>query len=126
ALEKLVIEENTSVIEAFKIVRGGLYQLFIAAVEMGDRNGGALLSGRLHENLRDVARLPRQLQQHAAPAVINNIFCNPIFTDIQAALVEILRPHPEILARVIKVFREREVQPSLPVTIEHDSDPIAA
>jgi len=123
-LEKLVIEESTGVLEAFQIVRGGLYQLYAAAVEMGDRNGGALLAGRLHENLRDVARLTGQLQQHMAPSVVNNIVIHAVFADVEAGLIRILQPHPDIMRQVIALFRESATKApldSLPQPIDRDA-----
>ena len=37
-------------IDHVKIVRAGLYSLYDAAVEAGDRNAGALLAGKLLES----------------------------------------------------------------------------
>ena len=44
-----------------KTVRAGLYELYDAALSAGDRNGGALLAGKLHENLHAVARITGEL-----------------------------------------------------------------
>src|SRR6266571_5012886 len=61
ALAARVADENMSVLDHLKTVRCGLYELYDAALTAGDRNGGALLAGKLHENLHAVARITGEL-----------------------------------------------------------------
>src|ERR1700751_4938643 len=61
-LEEIIADESLALIDHYRIVRGALYKGFGAAAEIGDGNALALLAGRLHENLRDCARLTGELQ----------------------------------------------------------------
>jgi len=106
-------EESESVLDHLKSVRAGLYALYDAAVTAGDRTGGALLAGRLHENLGKMAQLTGQLAQ--SPLVqINqqNVFINdPGFAQFQQQLIGVLRRYPEARNAVVAEFErlEREI-----------------
>lgn len=121
ALAARVSEESESVLDHFKAVRAGLYQLYQGALEAGDRNGGALLAGRLHENLNSLARLTGELAQ--SPLVIQqttNILISREVVFLQAAILRALVQYPEARIAVIREFREFESRTPPPV-IEHDS-----
>ena len=111
SLAARVAEESESVIDHFKSVRAGLYGLYDAAVTAGDRIGGAMLAGRLHENLNSMARLTGQLA--TSPLVQfnqqNNFFSSdPAFAEFQARLIATLRPFPEARNAVISEFERVE------------------
>jgi hypothetical protein len=130
ALASHLAEESSSVIDHYRAVRAGLYALYDAAVTAGDRNGGALLAGRLHENLAAMARLTGQLA--ASPLVqVNqtNIFFNdPAFASFQADLIRVLSRHPEARNEVIAEFERLEAAaPSqLPALEHHGIEPVEA
>jgi hypothetical protein len=120
ALASHLAEESTSVIEHYRAVRAGLYALYDAAVTAGDRNGGALLAGRLHENLAAMARLTGQLAESPLVQVNQtNIFINdPAFASFQADLIRALSHFPDARAAVLAEFERLEATPAL----EHRTD----
>jgi hypothetical protein len=119
ALAARVADESTSVLDHFAAVRAGLYELFDAALSAGDRNGGALLAGRLHENLQGVARLTGELASSPLVVTQNNFLISPQFAEMQAVLIRVLAEFPEARARVIQEFRSLEARADPPRVIEH-------
>lgn len=61
ALAAKVAEESESVLDHHRANRAGLYALYTAALEAGDRQTGALISGRLRDVNDSIARLTGQL-----------------------------------------------------------------
>ena len=126
ALASRVAEESESVLDHFKAIRSGLYDLFSAAHEAGDRVTGAMLSGRLHENLNSMARLTGQLA--SSPLIQNNqinFFLNdPAFAQFQADLIRVLSKFPAAREAIVAEFErletsmESQVKASLPA-LEH-------
>ena len=118
-----VSEESASVLDHLKAVRAGLYQMFSAALDAGDRISGGLIAGRLHENLNAMARITGQLASSPLVQVNNqtNLFLLPEFADVQATLIRVLAPHPAARADVIRAFRqlEQQVPRGGPALIEH-------
>lgn len=108
ALAARVSEESESVLDHLKSVRAGLYALYDAAVTAGDRTGGALLAGRLHENLGKMAQLTGQLAQ--SPLLVQNNFfmADPGFMEFQQQLIQVLRRFPEARSAVIAEFEKLE------------------
>jgi hypothetical protein len=107
-------EESTSVIDHFRAVRAGLYQLYRAALDAGDASGGSLLAGRLHENLNAMARLTGQLATSPLVQINNNtqnnfLTADPAFAAFQARLIAALRPFPDARNAVIAEFERLEV-----------------
>jgi hypothetical protein len=119
ALAARVADESTSVLDHLKTVRAGLYEMFDAALAAGDRNGGALLAGRLHENLHALARLTGELASSPLVMTQNNIFVSPQFAELQAVLIRVLAEFPAARARVIQEFRSLEAKTDSPRQIEH-------
>ncbi len=112
-------DENLSVLDHLRLIRGGLYAMFDNAVEARDRNGTAILAGRLHENLSAMAKLTGELSQ--SPAVVlnqQNIFMLPAVAELQAALLNVLSRHPDARVAVIAAFREMEQRMAAP-QIDH-------
>jgi hypothetical protein len=100
-----------------------LYQLFDAALTANDRSGGALLAGRLHDNLNSMAKLTGQLS--ASPLISNtmNIFVSPQFAELETTLVRALAKHPQARADLIRALRELEDRAtSSGQLLEHDSE----
>lgn len=118
-------EEAESVLDHLKTVRVGLYELYNTAVEIGDRNGGALLARALHENLDKMGRLTGEVL--ASPLIQNNttitnntlsIRENAEFAQFQANLTRVLTQFPDALRAVIAEFEKLDAVPAL----EHDAD----
>jgi hypothetical protein len=125
-LAKAAADEGCSVLEYLAIVRSALMQQFQLAVACNDKNGTAILAGKLTEVLRLVANISGEILK--APAIQNvtntvNIMNSPIFTDLQAMLIKRLAGHPEAMAAVVEGLRELETrsapQMAPPLTIEH-------
>src|SRR6516162_7711565 len=68
-MRRILLEEGTGIVEALKAVRGPLFGLFLAAVDVGDAKAAAALAGRLHESLALSAKLTGELTPHAAVTI---------------------------------------------------------
>jgi hypothetical protein len=126
AMAARLSEESESVLDHLKSVRAGLYALYDAAVTAGDRTGGALLAGRLHENLGKMAQLTGQLAQSPLVQVQNNYFmADPGFMEFQQQLIAVLRRFPEARNAVVAEFERLERVSDVPQLtgelIEHRS-----
>ena len=116
-----VSEEAESVIDHFRAVRAGLYRLYDAALEAGDRNGGALVAGRLLTCLDSMARLTGQLA--SSPLIQNNVQNNfyllPEFAAFEADLIRVLSRFPDARAAVLQEFERLETTPVQRPALEH-------
>src|SRR6266849_11108991 len=56
-MRRSLLEEGTGVVEALKAIRGPLFGMFLAAVDLGDARAATAISGRLHESLSLSAKL---------------------------------------------------------------------
>lgn len=110
SLAAQVSEEAESVIDHFRAVRAGLYRLYDAALEAGDRNGGALVAGRLLTCLDSMARLTGELA--TSPLIQHNTQVNfyllPEFASFQADLIRALSRFPEARSAVLAEFERLE------------------
>ena len=127
ALASRVAEESSSVLDHFRAVRSGLYQLYQRALEASDGQSGAMLAGRLHENLNSIARITGEiasgpLVQHNT--TINNLSIreNAEFAQLKADLTRVLQRHPDALRDVIAEFERMDALPAL----EHNPAQVAA
>jgi hypothetical protein len=101
-------EEAESVIDHYRAVRAGLYKLYDAAIDAGDRNGGALVAGRLLTCLDSMARHMAPY----APLIQNNtqvnFYLEPEFASWQADLIRVLQRFPDALEAAITEFEKLE------------------
>ena len=65
-MRRILLEEGTGIVEALKAVRGPLFGLYLAAVNVGDGKTAAGLAGRLHESLALSAKLTGEPRSFAA------------------------------------------------------------
>jgi transposase-like protein len=123
SLRAQLSEEAESVIDHYRAVRAGLYQLYTSAVEAGDRNGGALVAGRLLTCLDSMARLTGQLATSPLVQNTTNIFLHPAVTRVEAIIVGALADYPDARAAVIRALRAAEAseEPAAPAAIEHEA-----
>jgi len=112
-IEKLLDDENLSLLENLQRIRGVLFQQFDAAAESGDRHGVSLLSARLHDNLRLAATKTGELQAHAPKTSITNVVLSPAYLELRGKLLLTLRHHPEAAKAVAETFRSVEAQTGL-------------
>lgn len=114
ALSSRVAEESGSLLDHFKAIRSALYDLLVKAHAAGDGQTGAMLSGRLHENLNSIARLTGELASSPLVQInqqTNNIasfMAEPGFMVFQADLIRVLSRFPDARAAVIDAFRKLE------------------
>jgi len=123
-LEKLVADESLSIIDHLRIVRGALYSAFDTAISVGDRLLLDRLAGRLHENLRDCARLTDELQR--GPLFVQNnvsITQTHDFSLAVAAIVKAVSPYSEARAAVVAALRELDARVGVAPQIEHAKSP---
>jgi hypothetical protein len=103
-------EEGASVIDHFHAVRAVLFKHLDAAVEAGDRQSVAALSGRIIEVLRELGRASGELVKAGGITINNNtaLILSPAFNRLEAELLHVLAKHPAARADVIKAFRAIE------------------
>jgi hypothetical protein len=99
-MRRVLLEEGTSIVEALKAVRGPLFGLYLAAVDLGDGKAAGALAGRLHESLA----LAAELTPHASIS-ITNVLLSPDFMRLRADLLRVLARYPEARAEVATLFR---------------------
>jgi hypothetical protein len=125
-LAEAAASEGCSVLEYLAVIRTALMGQFQLACAANDRNGSAILGGRLTEVLREIGKLTGEILR--PPAVQNvtntvNFINSPIFADLQAMLIRRLAGHPDALAAVVDGLRELEgrsaPQQPMPLVIEH-------
>jgi hypothetical protein len=103
-MRRVLLEEGVGIVDALKAVRGPLFGLFLAAVDVGDSKAVAGLAGRLHESLALTAKIAGELTPHAAVS-ITNVLLSPDFMELRAKLLRVLARHPEARAEVAAVLR---------------------
>ena len=108
-MRRILLEEGTGVVEVLKAIRGPLFGMFLAAVDLGDEKAATALSGRLHESLSLTAKLTGELVPHAGVS-ITNVLLSPDFMRLRAELVRVLARHPEAREEVAAVFRRAGLQ----------------
>jgi hypothetical protein len=112
-------EEGVSLIEYFAIIRAALMQQFQLAVSCNDKNGTAILAGRLTEVLNAMGRLTGEVLNASS---ITNITTNnvaflqshPAFARVQAVLLQALAKHPQARADVVAALRSLDAETSPP------------
>ena len=111
ALAAQVAEESASVLDHHKAVRAGLYRLYDAAIEGGDRTGGALVAGRLTDVNNAIAKITGELASSPLVShVHNNLTISNQVTDVvMPVLMRALEPFPEARRAVIDAFRSAEL-----------------
>ena len=131
-LAQRAANEGVGLLDYFAIMRGVLLQQFQLAASVNDKNGTAVLAGRLTEVLREIGKITGELMR--SPAVQNitntvNFINSPIFTDLQTMLIRRLAGHPDAMAAVVEGLRELESRsaprPAAPL-IEHQEAAHAA
>jgi hypothetical protein len=101
--------EGMSVLQYLSIVRSTLMNAFQLAANVGDRNGTAILAGRLNETLRTIGQLSGELGDMAMRSItVNgniNIMNNPVLANLQANILRALAPYPDARAAVVGALR---------------------
>jgi hypothetical protein len=95
-------EEGLSLLEYIAMVRSTVLKQFFAAGEANDRQGVALLTGRLTELFRLEGQVNGDISRIVAP-ITNNIaiLSSPIMGDLKVMLIQRLGPFPEALKAVV-------------------------
>lgn len=117
ALLARIAEEGSSVIDQLRVTRAGLFESYDMALKAGNLNAVALLSGKIHENLRIAGNISGELAQSPLVSIINNqnnntvMMESPAFAKFQARLIAVLRNHPAARDDVIAEFSKLEGAP---------------
>jgi hypothetical protein len=100
-------ELDLSLLDYMSVVRSTLLLQFTTASEAGDRNGVAIVGGRLLEALRLQAQLTGEITK-ATSTVTNNVAVinHPFMADLQAMLIRVLSPYPEARQAVILALKD--------------------
>lgn len=106
-LAERAADEGMTLLEYVSMVRNALMARFLAASEADDRQGTALIAGRLLDCLRLTAQLSGELSK-AGSTITNNIAIlnHPVMADLQAMLIRTLQPFPEARAAVLAGLEE--------------------
>jgi hypothetical protein len=115
--------EGVSVLQYFSIIRATLMTQFQLAASLNDRNGVAILAGRLTETLRAIGSISGEMGA-LANSTINihgnvNVLNSPIFANLQANMLTALAPFPEARAAVVLALRKMDEENEAPMkTVE--------
>ena len=106
-LARRAADEGLTLLEYVAMVRNSLMARFLAASEADDRQGTALVAGRLLDCLRLTASLTGELSKAGATITTNIAIMNsPLVADLQAMLIRTLAPFPEARAAVLGGLEE--------------------
>jgi hypothetical protein len=103
-LQRVLLEEGAGIVEALSAIRGPLYGLYLAAIDVGDAAAAARFSGRLHESLTISAKVTGDLVPHVGTS-ITNVVLSPDYQLLRHKLLRILERHPAAKAEVEAEFR---------------------
>jgi hypothetical protein len=122
-LAQKATEEGLTLLDYLGMVRSQLVAQFLAAGESDDRQGAALLSGRLLECLRIMGQFTGELQKAGAQITTNiAILQSPLMADLQGMLLRTLQPYPDARAAVLAGLEELSsratAQSSTPLLLE--------
>jgi len=117
-LAERAAEEGMSLLDYLGMVRSILTHQLLACSEAADRQGTALLSGRLLECLRTLAQLSGELT-HAAATVHNHVHVHysqdPEFLSLVDEIATVLEGYPEARRAVFATFaRCQPATPAMP------------
>jgi hypothetical protein len=115
-LAERAAEENLTVLDYLRIIRGTLIDQFLMCAEAGDKHATAILSGRLLETLREVGKITGEIDRAFGNQITNNtlFYASPGFDDLRRMLMERLERHPEARAEVLDGLRQLERQVGVP------------
>jgi hypothetical protein len=119
-LVEQVADESLGYLDHYRIARARIYQGLRIADEAKDLGHLDRLTARLHENLRDSARLTGDLQRGPLLAINQttvNFLANPDAARAVARIVGAVAPFPEARAAVVAALRELDT--AGPLTIDH-------
>lgn len=106
-LANAAADESRSLLDELRIVRSVLFNQFLTAAEVGDRNGVGLIAGRLLESLDRLGRLSGELRELSGVTIGQiNVFADPKFLALQRGLIEVARQHPEARGSIIALLRD--------------------
>jgi hypothetical protein len=120
-LAEQVADESLGYLDHYRITRGHLYRGIRIADEAKDLSLLSGLIGRLHENLRDSARLTGDLQRGPLLSISQtnvSVMANPDVARVLARIVAAVAPYAEARVAVVTALRELDAA-SGALTIDH-------
>jgi hypothetical protein len=119
-LAEKAAKEGVSLLGYFSIVRATLMNQFQLAASVNDKNGTAVLAGRLNETLREIGRITGEMGDMAARTInigTINVLNSPVYLDLRQELLRALAPFPDARRAVAAALQHlEERRPVLDVT----------
>jgi hypothetical protein len=117
ALKVKAIEEGGSVLDYLSILRSILMGAITAQAEAGSASTLGLLSGRMVEVLREIARLTGEIGAMPSVTVNNTMVFNssPQFVALTEGLLGLARRHPGVRSDIVALLRSLDAAPSPPI-----------
>jgi hypothetical protein len=104
-------KESKSLLDFLSIMRGVLFQQFLAAAESNDRQGVVSVASQLLASLRQLGQVTGELRQMAGLTINNNtvnIAASPEFVALGEGLLGVIRRHPAARDDIVAVIRQLE------------------
>jgi hypothetical protein len=112
-LAEEIADESLGYLDHYRIARSKIYRGLRVADDANDLGHLDRLTARLHENLRDSARLTGDLQRGPLLAISQttvNFLASPDAARAVACIVSAVAPYPEARAAVVAALRELDMQ----------------
>jgi hypothetical protein len=118
-LAERAAEADQGLQDHLAIIRTSLMAQFLAAAEVNDRHGIALIGARVLECLRLEAQVNGELSKSTATITNNTlVLASPLMAELQAMLAARLRPFPDACRAVLEGLRELTAKSALQGTAE--------
>jgi|SRR5579863_7722540 len=106
-LAEKAANEGLALLDYLGLLRSSLLTQYLAAAEAGDRQGSALIAGKLLQCLSLIAQCSGELNR-AGASITNNIavMSSPVMADLQGMLIRALQPYPEARRAVLAGLEE--------------------
>ena len=120
-LAQKAADEGLALLDYLGLLRSSLLTQYLAAAEAGDRQGSAIVAGRLLQCLSLIAQCSGELNRASGPVTNNTlIMASPVMADLQGMLIRTLQPYPEARRAVLAGLEElsrRTLPQSSPVPV---------
>lgn len=106
-LAEKAASEGLALLDYLALLRSSLLSQYLAAADVGDRQGSALLAGKLLQCLSLIAQCSGELNRASGPITNNTlIMASPLMADLQSMLIRTLSPFPEARQAVLGGLEE--------------------
>lgn len=115
-LSEVAAEENSSLLDYLRVLRGILFAAIDRKAQAGDTGAVVALSRAAARVLRDIGAVTGEISTIASTAInvsVNNgvsIVASPQFEALQSGMIEIARRHPDARGDILDLFRNLDNQ----------------